>query len=73
MHRSISALGVSYTSGEPVKPQHNAEYWAKATVGFDFSEADHVPTAKFNKLLWKGLMGAKPYPEHKSDSQQEQD
>ena len=58
----VAALGVSYASGEPVKPQHDAQYWAKATEGFDFSEADRVPTAKFNRVLWKGLMGAKPYP-----------
>jgi hypothetical protein len=25
-----------------------------------------VPTAKFNRVLWKGLMGAKAYPELKS-------
>jgi len=65
----VSALGVSYAQGQPVKPQHGAEYWAKATAGFDFSEADQVPTAKFNKILWKGLMGSKPYPEHKHGSQ----
>jgi YVTN family beta-propeller protein len=69
----ITALGVSYVQGEPVKPQHNAEYWAKATAGFDFSEADQVPTAKFNKILWKGLMGAKAYPEHRTGSQHEED
>ena len=69
----VTALGVSYTSGEQVKPQHKADYWDKATAGFDFSEADQVPTAKFNKILWKGLMGAKPYPEQKNGSQQEQD
>jgi len=61
----IAALGVNYTSGEAVKPQHDAQYWTKATNGFDFSEADRVPTAKFNRVLWKGLMGDKPYPEHK--------
>ena len=34
---------------------------AKA-VGFDFSEADQVPPAQFNRVLWTGLMGSKPYP-----------
>jgi hypothetical protein len=37
-------------------------YWDKVTSGFDFSEADRVPTAAFNRVLWRGLMGAKPYP-----------
>ena len=31
-------------------------------AGFDFSEADNVPTARFNRVLWSGLMGRKPYP-----------
>ena len=35
---------------------------AKATAGFDFSDADRVPPDKFNRVLWKGLMGGKPYP-----------
>jgi len=61
----ISSLGVKYATGEIVKPQHDAQYWAKATEGFDFSDADRVPTAKFNQVLWKGLKGNKPYPEHK--------
>jgi len=29
---------------------------------FDFSEADQVPPAQFNRVLWTGLMGGKPYP-----------
>ncbi|MEO6603198.1 MAG: hypothetical protein ABIQ16_25150 [Polyangiaceae bacterium] len=58
----ITSLGASYAPGELVKPAHNAQYWAKATEGFDFSEADRVPAAKFNAVLWKGLMGGKPYP-----------
>jgi hypothetical protein len=40
----------------------DAEYWAKVTAGFDFSEADQVPTAQFNRVLWTGLMGSTPYP-----------
>jgi DNA-binding beta-propeller fold protein YncE len=55
-------LGVRYAKGPRVKPKHDAKYWAKLTAGFDFSDADRVPPAKFNKVLWKGLMGSKPYP-----------
>jgi hypothetical protein len=43
-------------------PKHDADYRAKATAGFDVSEADQVPAAQFNRVLWKGLMGRKPYP-----------
>ncbi|MBS0421067.1 MAG: bifunctional YncE family protein/alkaline phosphatase family protein [Proteobacteria bacterium] len=53
---------VAYASGPDVKPKHDAAYWAKATVGFNFAEADQVPPAQYNKVLWKGLMGSKPYP-----------
>jgi hypothetical protein len=57
-----TAVGVRYAAGPVVKPKHSAAYWAKATEGFDFSDLDHVPPEKFNRVLWKGLMGDKPYP-----------
>jgi len=53
---------VKFARGPNIKPKHDAEYWAKVTAGFDFSEADQVPAAQFNRVLWKGLMGNKPYP-----------
>jgi YVTN family beta-propeller protein len=59
---ALAALGVKFTPGADMKPKHDAKYWAQRTVGFDFSEADRVPPGKFNKVIWKGLMGAKPYP-----------
>jgi hypothetical protein len=55
-------LGVRFAQGADVKPKHDANYWARVTAGFDFSEADRVPPAKFNKVLWAGMMGGKPYP-----------
>ena len=42
----VATLGAVYATGELVKPQHSAQYWDKVTAGFDFSEADQVPTAK---------------------------
>jgi YVTN family beta-propeller protein len=53
---------VKFAAGPKIKPKHSAAYWDKVTAGFDFSEADQVPTAQFNKVLWTGLMGRKPYP-----------
>jgi DNA-binding beta-propeller fold protein YncE len=53
---------VRFASGPIITPQHDAEYWDRVTAGFDFSEADQVPTAQFNRVLWSGLMGDKPYP-----------
>jgi YVTN family beta-propeller protein len=53
---------VRFAEGPIVKPKHTAAYWERVTKGFDFSDADRVPTAKFNRVLWKGIMGNKPYP-----------
>jgi len=41
---------------------HNAAYWDGVTAGFDFSRADQVPPAQFNRVLWAGLMENRPYP-----------
>jgi YVTN family beta-propeller protein len=48
---------------KPMKPKHDAQYWAEATKGMDFSAEDRIDFAKYNHILWKGLMGDKPYPE----------
>lgn len=55
-------LRARLAAGPKVKPQHDAAYWAQATASFDFSEADRVPTGRFNRVLWQGLKGSKPYP-----------
>ena len=44
------------------KPSHDATYWARASEGMDFTSEDRVDPAGFNRLLWQGLMGHKPYP-----------
>jgi YVTN family beta-propeller protein len=54
---------VKFAQGPIIKPKRSALYWARVTAGFDFSDADRVPPAKYNKVLWKGLMGSKPYPQ----------
>jgi hypothetical protein len=43
-------------------PTHDAAWWAAQTQGMDFSEADRIPTDKFNHILWNGMIGGKPYP-----------
>ena len=43
-------------------PTPNAKYWASVTRGLDFSDADRVDGGLFNRILWKGMMGDKPYP-----------
>jgi hypothetical protein len=44
------------------KSTHNAEYWARVTRGLDFSDADRVDPVLYNRILWKGMKGNKPYP-----------
>jgi len=44
------------------RPSHDANYWAQATKGMNLSDADMVDGGAFNRILWKGLMGDKPYP-----------
>jgi YVTN family beta-propeller protein len=44
------------------KPTHDAKYWARVTKGMDFSSEDRFDFATYNRILWKGLMGNKPYP-----------
>ena len=56
------AGGAKFAAGPIVRPRHDAAYWGRVTAGFDFDEADEVPAARFNRVLWKGLMGGAPYP-----------
>jgi DNA-binding beta-propeller fold protein YncE len=44
------------------RPPHDARYWARVTKGMDFTTEDRLDPADFNRILWKGLMGNKPYP-----------
>ncbi len=44
------------------KRAHDAKYWARVTRGMDFTAEDRVDFARYNRILWKGTMGDKPYP-----------
>ena len=48
------------------KPTHDAAWWEERTKNFDFSKEDRVDPEVFNRVIWKGLMGDKPYPTHRS-------
>jgi hypothetical protein len=41
---------------------HDAAWWARATKGMNFSREDAIDSEAYNRILWKGLMGAAPYP-----------
>jgi YVTN family beta-propeller protein len=44
------------------QPTHDAAWWAAHTQGFDFASEDKVNPDAFNRVLWEGLMGGRPYP-----------
>jgi YVTN family beta-propeller protein len=47
-----------------LKSLHDGAWWAKMTKGFNFNHPDMIDSDKFNRILWKGIMGEnKPYPE----------
>jgi DNA-binding beta-propeller fold protein YncE len=50
------------SSAQLPKPTHDAAWWEAQTKGMDFSREDQIPTEKFNRILWKGMMGGRPYP-----------
>lgn len=54
--------GNQFAQGEDIHPLHDATYWANATKDFDFSREDRIPPELFNRVLWKGVMGDRPYP-----------
>lgn len=45
---------------------HNAAWWGEKTKNFDFSAEDLNDPAAFNRVIWEGLMGDKPYPTTRS-------
>jgi hypothetical protein len=48
------------------KPTHDAAWWEARTKDFDFSREDRIDSGKFNRVIWQGLMGDKPYPTERS-------
>jgi len=50
---------VRFAAGPVIKPRHSPAYWDKVTAGMNFDEADEVPAAKFNRVLWTGMKGNK--------------
>jgi YVTN family beta-propeller protein len=64
--KPISAAFAPSEKGAKLNPEfqdaHSAAYWARQTHGFDWSTEDRIPTALFNRILWNGLAGSRPYP-----------
>ena len=51
-----------------LRPKHDAAWWAAQTIGFDFRKEDRNDPQIFNRILWKGLMGERPYPTRRTGS-----
>jgi DNA-binding beta-propeller fold protein YncE len=49
-----------------LKPLHDSAWWAAQTKGMNFSVEDKLDAAKFNRVLWMGTMGGRPYPTARS-------
>ncbi len=62
----IPASAYAANAQAQLLPLHTGKWWAEHTKGFDFSVEDHLDSAKFNRVVWHGTMGAKPYPTERS-------
>jgi hypothetical protein len=45
---------------------HDAAYWERVMKGQNFAREDDLDVEKFNRAMWVGLMGSKPYPTTRS-------
>jgi YVTN family beta-propeller protein len=57
--RDLGRIGEYYAA---LKAGHDAAYWERVMKGQNFAREDDLDTEKFNRALWEGLMGSKPYP-----------
>jgi hypothetical protein len=45
---------------------HDAKYWNRKIGDMDYDVEDRLDTTRFNRELWKGMMGNKPYPKKRT-------
>jgi len=45
---------------------HDAAWWAAKTKGMDFTSEDLNDPQAFNRIIWEGMKGGKPYPTTRS-------
>ena len=48
------------------RAMHNRAYWQRKLGDMDYDEEDKLDTPRFNRELWKGMMGNQPYPTERS-------
>jgi DNA-binding beta-propeller fold protein YncE len=48
------------------RDKHTAGYWQKKLGDMDYEEEDKLDTPRFNREIWRGMMGGKQYPKQRS-------
>jgi DNA-binding beta-propeller fold protein YncE len=57
-----AVAGTHFSDNDVANPVHLASWWADQTKGFDWSREDRAPADLFNRVIWKGFNGDKPFP-----------
>ncbi len=57
---------IEYSDNLPATPAKSAAWWAAQTKGFDWSKEDHIPSDRFNRIIWQAFKGDAPYPTSRS-------
>jgi YVTN family beta-propeller protein len=48
------------------RPLHDSAWWSGKTQGFTFAKEDLNDPSAYNRILWEGTMGNRPYPATRS-------
>jgi len=57
--RDLSRIGEYYAA---LETGHDTAYWERVMKGQNFAREDDLDVARYNRALWEGLMGSRPYP-----------
>jgi YVTN family beta-propeller protein len=62
----LNTAGMKFVQGAGIdpnlRPTHDQDWWAQRTKGYDWSSEDRIPAAAYNRVLWQGIMGGRPFP-----------
>jgi hypothetical protein len=60
----VPCLGVPKSG--TIRPRHNGAWWQDHTRGLSFDGPDRNDALAYDRLLWRGLVGDRPYPSARS-------
>ncbi len=52
--------------GASLHPRHSNVWWARMTKGLDLARIDAANPAIYNRILWRGVVGSRPFPTSRS-------